>query len=241
MLKSIAAWMAAVVLAGLAWLAPLSDHQARAQSAPLYISAVDLEINPASMTKFLAALQPDGAAMIQEPGAREFDSNVGQKDPNHVFIFEVYANAAAYDAHQKTAAYNKFVMTTMLMMKNYNIRPFTAAAMNKNSAAQPGPGPFFVNEAELEIVPAQIDKFMDAAKADGTGAVQETGCREFDIAVSHNDQNDVMLFEVYDNAAALAAHQATDNFKTYQAATKDMVSKRTETQLSSVQMLTKSQ
>jgi quinol monooxygenase YgiN len=242
MLQSIAARFAVTAIA-MAWLLPMNGHEARAQSAPapLYISAVDLDINPSSMTKFLAALQPDGAAMIQEPGAREFVSTVAQKDPNHVFIFEVYTNAAAYDAHQKTVAYNKFVALSMLMLKNYNIRPFTAVAMNVNSAAQPGPGPFFVNQVELDIVPAQFDQFISAAKDSATAALQDPGVREFNIAVSQTDPHHLMLFEVYDNSAAHDAHVATDHVKAYQAATKDMVSKRAVTQLSSVSTLTKSQ
>jgi hypothetical protein len=43
-----------------------------------------------------------------------------------------------------------------------------------------------------------------------------------------------MFFEVYDNEAALTAHQATDHFMTYDATTKTMVSKRVTTPLSSV-------
>jgi quinol monooxygenase YgiN len=36
----------------------------------------------------------------------------------------------------------------------------------------------------------------------------------------------VFLFEVYDNAAALEAHRATDHFKKYAATVKEMVAKR---------------
>jgi (4S)-4-hydroxy-5-phosphonooxypentane-2,3-dione isomerase len=240
MMKWIAAPSAAA-LAVLAWL-PMSGHEARAQSAPapLYISAVDLEINPSSMIKFLAALQPDGAAMIQEPGAREFVASTGQKDTAHVFIFEVYTNAAAYDAHQKTAAYNKFVGLTMLMLKNYNIRPFTAVSMNVNPSAQAGPGPFYVNQVELDIVPAQFDAYMAAAKANATATMQDAGAREFDIAVLQTDPHHVLLFEVYDSAAAHDAHRQTDHVKAYQTTTKDMISKRTATELTTVQTLAKS-
>ena len=243
MLKSIAARLAVTVLAMMAWLLPMRGHEARAQSAPapLYISAVDLEINPSSMTKFLAALQPDGAAMIQEAGAREFDSTVGQKAPNHVFILEVYTNAAAYDAHQKTAAYNKFVAISMLMLKNYNIRPFASVAMNVNPSAQAGPGPFYVNQVDLDIVPAQFDAYMAAAKANATATMQDAGAREFDIAVSQTDPHHVLLFEVYDSAAAHDAHRQTDHVKAYQTTAKDMISKRTATELTTVQTLAKSQ
>ena len=223
----------------LTWLVPISGREARAQSAALYISAVDLEITPGAMSKFLAALQPDGAAMIREPGAREFDAAVGEKDANHVFIFEVYGDAAAYAAHQKTSAYGKFVGATMMMIKTYTIRPFSSVAMNLNAAAQAPSGPLFINQVELDIVPAQFGPFIDAAKLDGAASMQEPGCREFNIAISQKNPHHLMLFEVYSDAAALAVHEATDHFKTYEAATKDMVEKRQVNQLSSVAMLKK--
>jgi autoinducer 2-degrading protein len=222
-------------------LLPPQGGEAVAQTAPLYISAVDLQITPSLMPKFLAALQDDGAAMIKEPGAREFDSAVSEKEPGHVFIFEVYNNAAAYDAHQKTMAYGKFIATTMSMIKTYNIRPFSSVAMNTNSAAQAGPGPFVVSQIDLDIVPEQFDAFMSAAKENAAASVKDDGCREFNITVLQGQPHHVMFLEVYDNAAAVDAHRATDHFKAYQAAIKDMIAKRAATPLSSVSMNAKAQ
>jgi autoinducer 2-degrading protein len=242
MAKSVMMPAAGIALAVAAFLLLLPrGDEAAAQTAALYISAVDLEISPASMPKFLAALQDDGAAMIKEPDAREFDSTVSQKDAGHLFVFEVYNSAAAYDAHQKTAAYGKFIAATMAMIKTYNIRPFTAVAMNTNSGSRAAPGPFFVNQVELDIVPEQFDAFMSAAKDNAAASVKDDGCREFDIAVLEGQPHHVMILEVYDNATALDAHRATDHYKTYQATTKDMVAKRNVTALSSVSMLAKTQ
>ena len=57
-----------------------------------------------------------------------------------------------------------------------------------------------------------------------------------DVTVSQKDPNHVFIFEVYDNAAALDAHRATDHFKAYAAATKEMVAKRDVRAMSSVAM-----
>jgi autoinducer 2-degrading protein len=65
-----------------------------------------------------------------------------------------------------------------------------------------------------------------AVKENGAASVKEPGCREFNISVSEKDPNHVFLFEVYDNAAALEAHRATDHFKKYAATVKEMVAKR---------------
>jgi autoinducer 2-degrading protein len=230
-----------VVPAPAAPATPAPAAPAQAQGAGLFISAVDLDISPSLMNKFNAALQDDGAAMIKETGAREFDSTVAEKDKTHIFIFEVYNSSAAYDSHQKTAAYTKFLGISMMMITKYNIRPFTAVAMNTNTAAQPATGSLLVFKEELDIVPAQTADFMKAAQAHAAASVQVDGCREFDIAVLGTDKNHVMFFEVYDNAAAVTAHRASDDFKAYEAATKDMVAQRQGTQLTSLQMLVKAQ
>jgi autoinducer 2-degrading protein len=85
---------------------------------------------------------------------------------------------------------------------------------------------FFVNAVDLDIIPAEMDKFMAAIKENGAAAVKEPGCREFNIQVLASNPNHVFLFEVYDSAAALEAHRATDHFKTYAATTSPMIAKR---------------
>jgi quinol monooxygenase YgiN len=96
--------------------------------------------------------------------------------------------------------------------------------------------PYIVNAINLDIVPEQFDKFMEVAKENAAASTKDPGCREFNIVVAANDPHHIMFFEVYDNAAALDAHRATDHFKKFQAATKDMVAKRDVRQFMSVAM-----
>jgi quinol monooxygenase YgiN len=96
--------------------------------------------------------------------------------------------------------------------------------------------PYLVNAVNLDIMPEQFDKFMEVAKENAAASTKDPGCREFNIVVAQNDPHHIMFFEVYDNAAALDAHRATDHFKKFQAATKDMVAKRDVRQFQSVAM-----
>jgi quinol monooxygenase YgiN len=242
MLKSLMLPGAAVTLTAAVLLLPLRGQQAVAQAAQPFVNVVDLEISPASMPRFLAALKDDGTAAIKEPNTQEFVSSVGQKDKNHVFIFEVFNDSASWDSHQKTASYAKFIGLTMMMIKTYNIRPFASVALNKSSAPAPqADPPLLVNVDEIDVIGGQLDKFTAAAKTDAAAAVQDPGCREFDIAVSQTKDNHVLLFSTFDDAAALAAYQASDHYKAYQAATKGMISASADTPLSSVAVLTKGQ
>jgi hypothetical protein len=99
MLKSVWVRIAAIALfiAGATLLA-LPNQRAAAQSAGAYVSAVDLDIAPAETEKFLAALKENGAASVKEPGCQRFDIMVLASNPNHVFIYEVYNDAAASQA-----------------------------------------------------------------------------------------------------------------------------------------------
>jgi quinol monooxygenase YgiN len=206
--------------------------------APHYVNIVDLQISPSSMTNFMADLSDDVKGTLAEAGVREIDSNVGQKDPNHVFIFEVYENSAAWDSHQKTTTYVKFVGLTMMMIKNYNIRPFSSLVMNSSGAA-PASGPLYVNVEEFDLAADQYNNFVVAAKVEAAGAVQDPGVREFNIATSTSTPYHILFFEVYDNTAAHDAEIATDRYKTYESTIKSMIKKSTATPYSSVSLNTK--
>ena len=122
---------AAVALAVTAWvLLPMPSHQAAAQSGPLFISAVEYDIVPGQIDNFLAALKENGAASVKEPGCREFDITVSQKDPNHVLIFEVYGNAAAAEAHTATEHFKKYKAATKDMAAKREAKLLWSVAMN---------------------------------------------------------------------------------------------------------------
>jgi len=131
MLKSVAMSAVAVTLAVAAWtLLPLRSHQAAADTGPLYINAVDLDIQPGQIDQFLAQLKVNGVNAVREPGCHEFNITVSQKDPNHVFIFEVYDNAAALDAHRATDHFKAYQAATKDMVVKRDARAMSSVAMN---------------------------------------------------------------------------------------------------------------
>ncbi|MGA2892173.1 MAG: putative quinol monooxygenase [Xanthobacteraceae bacterium] len=130
-LKSIATTAAAIALAVMAWLLlPMRAHEAAADTGPLYINAVDLDIQPGQIDNFLALLKTNGAAAVKEPGCREFNITVSQKDPNHVFIFEVYDNAAALETHRATDHFKSYAAATKDMVAKRDVRAMSSVAMN---------------------------------------------------------------------------------------------------------------
>lgn len=131
MLRSIGAIGAALaLLVTLCVLATVRDDEALAQSARPYVNAVDVDILPGQIDNYLAALQENGAASVHEPGCRDFIITVSQKDPNHVFIFEVYDDAAAFEAHRQSDHFKKYAATTKDMIAKRDAHPLSLIHLN---------------------------------------------------------------------------------------------------------------
>ena len=107
--------------------------EALAQSARPYVNAVDVDILPGQIDNYLAALQENGAASVHEPGCRDFIITVSQKDPNHVFIFEVYDDAAAFEAHRQSDHFKKYAATAKDMIAKRDAHPLSLISLNMKS------------------------------------------------------------------------------------------------------------
>jgi (4S)-4-hydroxy-5-phosphonooxypentane-2,3-dione isomerase len=120
----------AVVLLGGAAMLQLPGREAAAQAGGVYVNAVDLDIKPGDMPKFLEAVKENGANAVKEPGCREFNIQVLAKDPNHVFLYEVYDNEAALNTHRATDHFKKFAAATADMVTKREVRGMTPVAFN---------------------------------------------------------------------------------------------------------------
>ena len=131
MFKSI--WVAAVasaLLAASAIVLPMPGQRVAAQSAGMFVNAVDLDIVPAERENYLAAIKENGAAAAREPGCRRFDILNLASDPNHFLLYEVYDNEAAFKAHRETEHFKKYAATTAKMVAKRDARPMSVIASN---------------------------------------------------------------------------------------------------------------
>jgi len=121
------------LLASAALTTFLPSRDAVAQAGGVYINAVDLVVIPSEMPKFLEAIKDNAANAVKEPGCREFNITVLANNPNHVFLYEVYDNAAALDAHRQTEHFKKFQATTANMVVDRNVRAMSLIAFNSKA------------------------------------------------------------------------------------------------------------
>ena len=76
----------------------------------------------------------------------------------------------------------------------------------------------FVVLAEFEFPLAHRDEFLELCRFDGTRSVaDEPGCRQFDVNTTGEALDQVVLYEVYDDAAAFEAHKSTPHYAEFAA------------------------
>lgn len=121
------------LLAGMFLIASLPSRDAAAQAGGVYINAVDLVVIPSEMPKFLEAIKENGANAVKEPGCREFNITVLATNPNHVFLYEVYDNEAALNAHRQTEHFKKYQAATANMIADRNVRAMSLIAFNSKA------------------------------------------------------------------------------------------------------------
>lgn len=75
----------------------------------------------------------------------------------------------------------------------------------------------YVVAVDITVKPGQMAAFLPIMQTNATASRQtEPGCQRFDVCVSDAEPDKVFLYEVYDDAAAFAAHKATDHFATFE-------------------------
>ena len=75
----------------------------------MFVLSVDLRVKPENTETFIAKAIENAAASRKEPGCRQFDVLVDPKDRSKLLLYEVYQDEKAFDAHQQTAHFKKYL------------------------------------------------------------------------------------------------------------------------------------
>jgi quinol monooxygenase YgiN len=75
----------------------------------MFVLSVDLRIKPENVESFTAKAIQNADDSRKEPGCKQFDVLVDPKDRTKVMLYEVYLDETAFDAHQQTAHFKKYV------------------------------------------------------------------------------------------------------------------------------------
>ena len=86
------------------------------------VRLAELEIDPAQLNLYKAALREEIATSIRvEPGVLTLYAVSVKDHPTQIRLFEMYANAAAYEAHLQSPHFKKYKSGTAGMVKSLKL------------------------------------------------------------------------------------------------------------------------
>ena len=75
----------------------------------MFVLQVNIKIKPDCVDAFMTRLAENAREARKEPGCRQFEVLVDPKDHTLVMLFEVYKDVDAFEAHQQTPHFKKYV------------------------------------------------------------------------------------------------------------------------------------
>jgi (4S)-4-hydroxy-5-phosphonooxypentane-2,3-dione isomerase len=85
----------------------------------------------------------------------------------------------------------------------------------------------FVILVEFDLHPGATEAFLRLVRENAATSVRdEPGCRRFDVLVPEGEASRIVLYEIYDDAAAFDAHLRAPHFRAFDDATKALVKDR---------------
>ena len=83
----------------------------------MIVLAVRFDISPEHSDVFIARVRRQGRESLErEPGCKRFDVAVDPERPTVVFLYELYADRAALDAHRETPHFKDYAAETAPMV-----------------------------------------------------------------------------------------------------------------------------
>lgn len=90
-----------------------------------FVITVDFTLKPGAMAEFRQLIDSNAADSCRnEPGCRRFDVLVPQGVADRVFLYEIYDDRAAFEAHLKTAHFDTFNRASAALVAAKDIGQF---------------------------------------------------------------------------------------------------------------------
>ena len=79
----------------------------------------------------------------------------------------------------------------------------------------------------FRVKPERAEAFLARVKRQADDSLRlEEACRRFDVATDPADPTRVLLYEIYDDAAAFDLHLASDHFRAFDAEVRDWLDEK---------------
>jgi len=94
-----------------------------------FVLLVNIRVKPENIGSFMKELGDNARAARKEPGCRQFEVLVDPKDGTKVVLFEIYDDEKAFQAHQETPHFKKYLADAVPMLASRERRILTQAAL----------------------------------------------------------------------------------------------------------------
>lgn len=94
-----------------------------------FVLIAELQVKPDAVEKFVPLILANAQASVaKEPGCLQFDVTQQADDPTKFALYEVYADAAAFEAHGKGPHVQEFFAAAKDMIVGRGVRRLTRLA-----------------------------------------------------------------------------------------------------------------
>lgn len=92
-----------------------------------FVLTVSIRIKPENVDAFLTGALANAREARKEPGCRQFEVLVDPNDRTKVLLFEVYDDERAFEAHQQTPHFKKYLAEAVPLLASRERQVFRRA------------------------------------------------------------------------------------------------------------------
>jgi autoinducer 2-degrading protein len=82
------------------------------------VLVVDVKIKSDCIPQLMTELEKNASAARKEPGCKQFDVIRDKDDPTKLVLYEVYADEAAFEAHQQTPHFKAYLANALQYLES---------------------------------------------------------------------------------------------------------------------------
>ena len=92
-----------------------------------FVLVVSIKIKPENVERWMKMALENAREARKEPGCRQFEVLVDPKDKTKVLLFEIYNDEKAFEAHQATPHFKKYLAEAVPLLASRERQVFTRA------------------------------------------------------------------------------------------------------------------
>ena len=92
-----------------------------------FVLVVNIRIKPENVDRWIKMALENAREARKEPGCRQFEVLADPKDKTKVLLFEIYDDEKAFEAHQATPHFKKYLAEAVPMLASRERQVFSKA------------------------------------------------------------------------------------------------------------------